>query len=307
MQTLARAYHARSAKQLMQEFCELEDRDTYGDLLRAFRTRAGLTQEALAERAGVAVRSIPGLEAGKHRPQRGTLIRLCQALRLPPDDRRRLENAVGAAARTRATDPRGDRLDHVQSLPSQLSSFVGRDEELAALVDLLTPASLGSRLVTLTGPGGCGKTRLALESAHQVADRYEHGACFVDLGPVAHETLVARTLMAVLGLHESADRSTIHGLIEHLRSREILLVLDNCEHLLAGCVWLVDALLRGCSRLRILATSREALGITGEIRRQVPPLALPGPERNGHPNSLVEYESIRLFTERARCTWQSHW
>ena len=274
--------------------------EVFGALLRHYRLAAGLTQEGLAERAGLAARSIPGLEAGEHKPQRSTLQRLADALGLTPEQRRRLEAASGRLASSRDTLRRAEARRPPHNLPVQLTSFVGREQELAEVVGLLGAASPQPRLVTLTGTGGCGKTRLALEVASRVLGVYPDGVWFVDLAPLADHGLVPRTVLATLELREAPGRSPLDLLADHLRSRQTLLVLDNCEHLLDACAQLVDALLRGCPHLRILATSREALGIAGEFRRRVPSLAVPDPERLPPLGLLDDYDAVRLFTERAR-------
>jgi predicted ATPase len=274
--------------------------EAFGALLRHHRLAAGLTQEGLAERAGLAVRSIPGLEAGEHTPQRSTLQRLAEALGLTPEQRRRLQAASGRLASPGGTLRRAAARRPPHNLPVQLTSFIGRDRELAEVARLLDPAGPQRRLVTLTGTGGCGKTRLALEVASRVLGVYPDGVWFVDLAPLADQTLVPRAVLATLGLREAPGRSPLDTLTDHLRSRRTLLVLDNCEHLLDACARLADALLRGCPGLRILATSREALGIAGESRRRVPSLAVPDPDRLPAVGSLGDYDAVRLFAERAR-------
>ena len=156
-----------------------------------------------------------------------------------------------------------------------------------------------SRLVTLTGAGGCGKTRLALQVAVLSLPRFKDGAWFVDLGPLSEATLVMQTVATVLGVREGPTRSLRDSVLEHLRHRSILLVLDNCEHVIGACAELADALLRGASHLRILATSREGVGIAGETVWRVPPLSLPGTSRSLSAEALLEFEATRLFVERA--------
>jgi tetratricopeptide (TPR) repeat protein len=196
------------------------------------------------------------------------------------------------------------------NLPVQLTSFVGRDEELAELRDLLG----GHRLVTLTGAAGCGKTRLALQVAAEMLDTYRAGVWLVDFAPLADPDLATRVVARTLGVREPAVSTLLDALdaggqnarplldlmIEHLRSRELLLVLDNCEHLLEAAAALVGALLRGCGDLRVLATSREALGVAGEVSWRVRSLSLPDPKRLPGVEELGDYEAIRLFVDRAR-------
>jgi predicted ATPase len=161
------------------------------------------------------------------------------------------------------------------NLPASLTSFIGRERELADVRARLARA----RLLTLTGVGGCGKTRLALEVARAVLDGYSDGVWLVELAPLADAALVAQTVAAAFNMRETPGQPLASSLAVALRERDLLLVLDNCEHLLDGCAQLVDALLRACPELRVLATSREALGITGEIAWRVPSLPVPDPQQ----------------------------
>ncbi len=180
------------------------------------------------------------------------------------------------------------------NLPLQLSSFVGRERELAEVMRLLEDA----RLLTLTGSGGCGKTRLAL-AAGELAEGFEDGIWLVELASLANSSLVPQAVASVLGAREQPGRSLTETLSTHLRTRRLLLVLDNCEHLIEACADLAVALLRSCLELRILATSREVLGIVGEVAWPVPPLSLPDLRHVPEVERLPRYESARLFVERA--------
>jgi non-specific serine/threonine protein kinase len=181
------------------------------------------------------------------------------------------------------------------NLPSELSSFVGREKELAEVKRLLQD----TRLLTLTGSGGCGKTRLALAVAREVVEGFDDGVWLVDLAPLADPSLVPQALASTLGVREQPARSLTETLSDYLGSKKVLVVLDNCEHLIETCAELVEALLRSCPELRILATSREDLGIAGEISWPVPSLTLPDLRRLLDIESLSRYESARLFEERA--------
>ena len=160
------------------------------------------------------------------------------------------------------------------NLPMALSSFVGRERELADVQARLT----GARLVTLTGVGGCGKTRLALEVAQAVLGRYPDGVWLVELAALADPALVPQTVAAVFDMRETPAEPITTALATTLRGRNLLVILDNCEHLLDACARLADALLRACPWLRVLATSREPLGITGEMAWRVPSLPVPDPK-----------------------------
>ena len=162
------------------------------------------------------------------------------------------------------------------NLPAQLSTFVGRDRELREIRKLLE----GDRLVTLTGPAGSGKTRLAIEVAGRSLASHADGSWFVDLAPLVDEALVPHAVAAALGVVEQPPRALIDTLVDHLRPREAILVIDNCEHVLGASAALVEALLRACPLLWVLATSREPLGVSGEVLWRVPSLrADPGANR----------------------------
>jgi predicted ATPase/class 3 adenylate cyclase len=179
------------------------------------------------------------------------------------------------------------------NLPLQVSSFIGRAWELEQ-----TAAALGeARLVTLTGTGGVGKTRLALQVAREVSRRFGDGAWLCELAPVRDVAGVDDAVAAVFSVTASAGLSTSEALVEFLRGKQVLLVLDNCEHLLEGAAALADVLQRWCERLVILATSREGLGIEGERLVPVPPLAVPGSDADMA--AITQAEAVRLFAERA--------
>lgn len=183
----------------------------------------------------------------------------------------------------------------LHNLPEALTSFVGRQHELAEIERLLA----STRLVTLTGAGGCGKTRLALQVAAALLPRFKDGAWVVDLAPLSDSNLITQTVATVLGVREGSTRSLRDSVLQHLRHRHILLLLDNCEHLIDACAKLAEGLLREASHLRVLATSREGLGIAGETVWRVPSLSLPDSSRSLSPQALIEFEGTRLFIERA--------
>jgi predicted ATPase len=179
------------------------------------------------------------------------------------------------------------------NLPLAVSSFIGRERELEQ-----TAAALGgARVVTLTGPGGVGKTRLGLRAAGQVAERFGDGAWLAELAPVRDPAAVDDAVAAVFSVTARAGQGTREALVEVLRGKQLLLVLDNCEHVLAEAAALAGVLQRSCERLVILATSREGLGIEGEHLVPVPPLMLPG--AGADLAAITEAEAVRLFAERA--------
>jgi predicted ATPase/class 3 adenylate cyclase len=179
------------------------------------------------------------------------------------------------------------------NLPLQVSSFIGRAREL----DQTAAALEGARLVTLTGAGGVGKTRLALQVARQVSPRFGDGAWLCELAPVRDVAGVDDAVAAVFSVTAPAGLSTSEALVEFLRAKQLLLVLDNCEHLLEAAAALADVLQRSCERLVILATSREGLGIEGERLVPVPPLTVPGTDADL--TAITQAEAVRLFAERA--------
>jgi predicted ATPase len=182
------------------------------------------------------------------------------------------------------------------NLPALRSSFVGREREIVEVKRALTM----TRLLTLTGAGGLGKTRLALEITRDLIGDYSHGVWLVELTLLSDEDLVPQAVAGALGILEQPNRSLMNTLVGTLRSKELLLLLDNCEHLVDAVANLVDALLNACPHLRILATSRESLGVAGEIRWTLSALSSPDLRTPLSVSELEEYEAARLFSERAR-------
>jgi predicted ATPase/class 3 adenylate cyclase len=187
------------------------------------------------------------------------------------------------------------------NLPVQLTSFVGREPELAEVGRLLA----ATRLLTLTGTGGTGKTRLALQVAAGELDAFPDGVWVAELAPLADPALVPQAAAAAAGVVVQPGRPAVATLGDAWRAGRVLLVLDNCEHVLAACAELADALLRACPRLTILATSRESLGIAGETSWRVPSLTLPAAGRVPAPAALTQYEAVRLFIDRAKAALPS--
>jgi predicted ATPase/transcriptional regulator with XRE-family HTH domain len=283
---------------------------TFGDLLRRYRLAAGLTQEELAERAHLSPHAISDLERGaRNRPWRDTIQFLAQALQLSPVDRTQLEAAArvpqrGASRPVRgqaehpAADgpsiPSGRRSDN---LPVQLAPLIGREEEVAAVVRLLRSSSV--RLVTLTGPGGIGKTSLALEIATELTADFDGGATLVRLETLADAQLVGTSIAQALGLRHVADISPWETLRVFLQERRLLLVLDNFEQILEATRD-VEVLLAGCPTLKVLVTSRSPLRVAGEHEYIVPPLGFSKLTSSLSLADATRSAAARLFVERAR-------
>jgi predicted ATPase/class 3 adenylate cyclase len=181
------------------------------------------------------------------------------------------------------------------NLPRQVTSFIGRERELAEVRQLLGK----TRLLTLLGMGGLGKTRLSLQAAADAMDDYPDGVWVVELSTLADERLVPQAAASVLGVKEEAGRPVVEALVKHVRERRLLIVLDNCERLLLACANLAKELLRAGPDLKVLATSREPLRVTGETNYPLSPLAVPGHEPGGPPEALTQYPAVQLFVDRA--------
>jgi predicted ATPase/DNA-binding XRE family transcriptional regulator len=249
-----------------------------GAQLRILRQRAGLSQAALAERAGLGLATLKALERDRRpRPHPHTLARLAEALGESP--------VAPAAAASQVR------------LPLPPTPLIGREADVAAIRALLAPTTGSARLVTLVGPGGVGKTRLALALAQQLLGAYRDGLVFVDLAPLRDAQLMPATIARALDVPESSSRSAHDRLLEHLRDRQLLLVLDNFEHLLRAAPLLAE-LLQECARVALLVTSRTALRLRIERRVPVAPLATP-PDNRASLDEVAASPAVRLFVERA--------
>ena len=181
------------------------------------------------------------------------------------------------------------------NLPTQLTSFVGREKEVADVRRLLSD----THMLTLIGPGGTGKTRLSIRAARDVINEYPDGVWLIDLAPVLDPTLVPRTTAITIGLREEPQRPVIDMLCDYLSAKKMMIILDNCEHLVDACAQMSEQILRTATDVRILASSREALGVAGEVTYRVPSLALPDKDHLPSLEALNQFEAVKLFIDRA--------
>jgi predicted ATPase/DNA-binding XRE family transcriptional regulator len=275
----------------------------FGTLLRRYRLASGLSQEALAERARMSTNGIGALERGDRRtPQRGTLSLLAHALNLSEEQRQAL---VAAAARTQLPRHGGGASLTIgpwaaaaaSRLPLALTSFVGREAELDEIATLVR----SHRMVTLTGAGGVGKTQTALHVAASLSNATDGAVCFIGFATIANPALVVATIASTLGVQEIPDHLLLETLISYLKNRSLLLIFDNCEHVITEAATVAGALLAACPNIRILATSREPLRAAGEYTYRLPSLSIPSsqPTHRFGVADAAAYAAMKLFTDRA--------
>jgi predicted ATPase/DNA-binding XRE family transcriptional regulator len=265
---------------------------SFGGWLRHRRRELDLTQEELARQIGCARITLRKIEADQMRPSRQLAELLREYLGVPIEEQ---ESFIRFSRGGEQTAPVAVTAQK-HNLPHPVSSFIGRERQIAEVKHLVE----SSQLVTLTGAGGSGKTRLALQVAGQMLDQFPEGVWFVGFAPLSESTLVQQTIASVLRVREEASRPLLETLADYLHPRKLLLLFDNCEHLIAECAQTAESLLQDCPQLHILVTSREALGILGEEQYYVPTLSLPEARETASLEKLMRSEAVRLFIERAK-------
>ena len=270
----------------------METVQTFGGWLRNRRRVLDLTQVELARLVNCAQVTIKKLEAGQLKPSSSLAVSLINQLDVPAHER----DALIKFARGGPPPALSPHLLPKNNLPVKLTSFIGRERELAEVKRLLTI----SRLVTLTGDGGVGKTRLSIQAGMELLDHFPDGVWFVEFAPIANPDLLPGVILSKFKLNDQPNKTTLEILQNYLQNMQALLILDNCEHVIDSAARLALALLENSPRLEILTTSREALNVMGEIAWRLPSLSLPDIKRLPETaEQLTQYESVRLFIERA--------
>jgi predicted ATPase len=291
---LAQAYEARQAYpqgiEVLQQLlaADRSNEDAHAGLMRLYALR-GQRQQALRQYQTLSIVLQAELEVVPG-PGVTELYKEIQSGRFPPAEVHSQPHPATSLDLSTSTEQK-----KTNNLPLPLTSFIGREKEFGEILVLLK----NHRLVTLNGSGGTGKTRLALQVAAEISGRYPDGVWLVELAPLTNPAAVYQAIASVLGLRERINRENSHLLIQFLHGKHLLLVLDNCEHLLDACAWLANELLQACPKLTLLITSREALGIAGETAYRVPSLSMADPNHLLPLEELAGFEAMRLFSDRA--------
>ena len=267
---------------------------SFGQWLRQHRRLLDLTQQDLADQAGCARITLRRIEADALKPAKELALILLEKIGISEIERPEWVSFARGLSGFPTKSIDSSTSKPLNNLPALLTSFIGRQNEQTEILHLISKY----RLVTLVGSGGIGKTRLSLKVGEQGLGDYADGVFLVELAPIPDPLLVPRITAIAIGLRDEPQRPILDMLSDYLREKKMLIILDNCEHLLNACAQIADTLLKSCSNLKILATSREALGILGEAVYHVPSLELPDTKQ------LLEkfrgYESVHLFEERAQ-------
>jgi predicted ATPase/DNA-binding XRE family transcriptional regulator len=272
---------------------------SFGEWLKRRRNAAGWTQAQLAQQIHCSTSALRKFESEERRPSAEVAQQIAEIFNIPGEERASfLQFARGdwfifGSDDMKKVSWREANIEQASNLPSLITSFIGREKEQSEVIQLLKR----NRLVTLSGAGGIGKTRLAIQVGNRLLHDFPHGVWFVPLDSLFDPLLVPQTVASVLDIRESGDRPLTETLKYVLHGKTLLLIFDNCEHLLDACVQLANTLLMHNPNLRILTTSREILKVEGEATYYLPSLSIP--EGIAAPENLAEYESVQLFTERA--------
>lgn len=273
---------------------------SFGAWLKRQRKASDLTQEQLADQVGCSTIAIRKIEAEQRRPSEQIAERLAQIFNIPQNEQKTFRNFARGNIASTPKDIVKDipwRATRV-NLPATVTSLIGRSEELALVHNYLSDPNI--RLITLIGPPGIGKTRLSLEAARTIAAEFSDGVFFVALAPLDDPSLITSAVIQSLGYVEAKDQDLLIQLTDRIGDKHILLVLDNCEHLIEDIAPLASGLLSACSRLTILATSRESFRIPGEWLYSVPAMNVPKENSPLDVTSAASFPALTLFAERAR-------
>jgi transcriptional regulator with XRE-family HTH domain len=268
---------------------------SFGSWLRQRRRMLDLTQQDFANLVGCARSTVRRIEASDLKPSKALALILLEKLGIPESERPEwVHFARGLSTIPQRSIQPSFPFQRSTNLPAALTSFIGRENEQEEIINLIAK----NRLVTLAGAGGIGKTHLSLQVGQKLLNDYPNGVWFVAFDSLSDPSLVPQTVASVFDIREGPDRPVIEILRNVLRQKTMLLILDNCDHLLDACAQLINTLLTHCPNLKILATSREILNMEGEATYYLPSLSIPESD-NALPEKMNEYESVRLFEERA--------